>query len=77
MFRLSARILTLHVAQWEGILSLIKSGKAKPTVYEHVYEGLETLPRALQDLSDRKTYGKVVVRLHQDPEHPPKRQAKI
>lgn len=58
-------------------MSLIKSGKAKPKVYPHVYEGLEALPQALKDLTDRKTWAKAVLRLRFDPEHPPKRQAKL
>lgn len=58
-------------------MSLLKSGKAKPTVYEHVYDGLDSLPKALQDLQDRKTWGKVAIRIRADPEHPPKGKSKI
>ncbi|CEH16343.1 Zinc-binding oxidoreductase [Ceraceosorus bombacis] len=51
---------------WNGILELLKSKKAKAVVYSHIYEGLESLTQALQDLMARKTWGKAVVRVRKD-----------
>lgn len=41
------------------------SGKIKPTVFE-AYQGLESVPKALEDLSNRKVSGKAVVRVSRD-----------
>lgn len=58
-------------------MSMLEKREVKPTVYERVYDGLESLSEALQDLQARKTWGKVAVRVRADPEHPPKGKAKI
>lgn len=62
---------------WNGIFALLESKKCKPTVYEHVFDGLETLPQALKDLQERKTWGKVAIRIRADPLFPPKGTAKL
>ncbi|KAJ3415853.1 hypothetical protein HDV05_003917 [Chytridiales sp. JEL 0842] len=54
---------------WKGVFELFSkpgpNGKPyKPVIYtDYAYKGLESVPKALQDLADRKTYGKVVVEL--------------
>lgn len=45
------------------VLGLLSSGKLKPILYEKVYNGLETVSEALQDLEGRKTWGKGVIRI--------------
>ncbi|PWN34242.1 NAD(P)-binding protein [Meira miltonrushii] len=62
---------------WKAIFDLLESKKCKPTAFDKIYDGLETLPQALKDLQDRKTWGKVVVRLRADPLFPPKGSSKL
>ncbi|KFH41022.1 Quinone oxidoreductase-like protein [Hapsidospora chrysogenum ATCC 11550] len=50
---------------WSELRPLIESGKIRPTVFA-CYEGLESVPRALADLSNRKVSGKAVVKVSQD-----------
>lgn len=49
---------------WAELLALFASGRLKPVVYDGRYT-LDTLTRGLQDLEDRKTWGKVVVRVRE------------
>ncbi|KAI9507331.1 NAD-P-binding protein [Russula earlei] len=49
---------------WEELLALFALGRLEPVVYEGHYT-LETLSHALKDLEDRKTWGKVVVRVRE------------
>ncbi|KAJ6788072.1 hypothetical protein PWT90_02519 [Aphanocladium album] len=46
---------------WEHLQAMLEFLSVKPTL-SVMYEGLESVPRALQDLKDRKIYGKAVVR---------------
>lgn len=62
---------------WDAIFALLESKKCTPTVYDQVFDGLDTLPAALKDLQDRKTWGKVVVRVRADPLFPPKGKSKM
>lgn len=39
---------------------MLESGKIKPIVYGS-YTGLESVPRALDDLASRKVWGKAVI----------------
>lgn len=48
---------------WNALLDLFAQKRIKPTVFEKVYQGLESLPEGLKDLSERKTWGKAVVRV--------------
>ncbi|KAK4685609.1 NADPH:quinone reductase, partial [Tremellales sp. Uapishka_1] len=48
------------------VLGLIASGKLVPQVYDPVYVGLEEVPKGLQELEGRKTWGKAVVRIRED-----------
>ena len=49
---------------WTELLGLFGSGRLKPVVYGGNYT-LETLTQGLQDLENRKTWGKAVVRVRE------------
>lgn len=49
-------------AIWTGYLNLLGSGKLTPSIYGH-YHGLEDVGRALEDLHQRKVYGKIVIQV--------------
>ncbi|KAH9173657.1 NAD-P-binding protein [Lactarius sanguifluus] len=54
-----------HVSEtWRELLELLASGRLKPVVYSGEYT-LETLTQGLQDLENRKTWGKAVVRVRE------------
>jgi NADPH:quinone reductase len=53
--------LSLH-----SISSILQSGKVTPVIYPQVYP-LERLGEGLVDLENRKTWGKVVVRVKDEP----------
>ncbi|CAG8903076.1 unnamed protein product [Penicillium egyptiacum] len=49
---------------WQGIFDLVRQGKFKGTAFkDESFVGLETVPRALQALGGRETWGKVVVNI--------------
>ncbi|KAJ8070124.1 hypothetical protein OCU04_000517 [Sclerotinia nivalis] len=50
---------TLQV--WNGLNEMLKTGLVKPIVFGHKYNGLESVVKALEDLSARKVWGKEVV----------------
>jgi NADPH:quinone reductase-like Zn-dependent oxidoreductase len=49
---------------WTELLALFASGRLQPVVYDGHYT-LETLTQGLQDLEDRKTWGKAVVHIRE------------
>lgn len=51
---------------WNALLEMFEQKRIKPTVFSRVYKGLEELPQGLMDLSERKTWGKAVVRIRED-----------
>ncbi|KXT06124.1 hypothetical protein AC578_1380 [Pseudocercospora eumusae] len=51
---------------WKGYLEMLETGRLKAMIYGR-YEGLEDIGRALQDLHDRKVYGKIVVKVADAP----------
>ncbi|KAH8906195.1 NAD(P)-binding protein [Coniochaeta sp. PMI_546] len=55
---------------WRELWPLIDEGKIRPVVYDEVYKGLESVPRALKDLEERKVWGKAVVQVDQEEEVP-------
>ena len=58
---------------WEGIYGLIAKGQLKPIVYDsEKFEGLESVPRALQKLGSRETWGKVIIDVKPDANAKPK-----
>jgi NADPH2:quinone reductase len=48
------------------VLALLSSGTIFPVLYEPVYEGLDSVARALVDLEERRTWGKGVIRVRKD-----------
>ncbi|OBT63080.1 hypothetical protein VE03_07451 [Pseudogymnoascus sp. 23342-1-I1] len=48
---------------WETLDSMIAKGEIKPTVYDGAFNGLESIPRAMQAMADRKVWGKAVITL--------------
>ncbi|KAK0529090.1 hypothetical protein OC834_000453 [Tilletia horrida] len=51
---------------WGALLDWFGSGEIKPVIFDPIYEGLESVPRALGDLAQRKTWGKAVVRIRKE-----------
>lgn len=51
---------------WEALFKLLEAKKITPFVYDKIYQGLESVSAGLQDLADRKTWGKVVVKVASD-----------
>jgi NADPH2:quinone reductase len=52
---------------WDGWMRLLVEKKLEPLIYGR-YDGLESVGRALDDLAQRKVYGKVVVSVIPDDE---------
>ncbi|KAA8575425.1 hypothetical protein EYC84_004590 [Monilinia fructicola] len=51
---------------WDGIFTLIKDGKFRGTIFrDREFVGLEDVPKALESLGSRGTWGKVVVKVDQ------------
>lgn len=48
---------------WKGLTKLLDGGLLKPTVFDREYKGLNSVVSAMQDLSNRKVWGKAVVLL--------------
>lgn len=48
---------------WEILDSMIARGEIKPTVYDRDFKGLESIPRAMKEMADRKVWGKAVITL--------------
>ncbi|GES57807.1 alcohol dehydrogenase [Aspergillus terreus] len=54
-------------AVWQGIFDLVAQGKFRGTAFtDEDFVGLESVPRALQALGSRGTWGKVVVKVIDD-----------
>ena len=52
---------------WKGIFDLVAQGKFKGTAFrDENFVGLESVPKALQALGGRETWGKVVVKIIDD-----------
>jgi NADPH2:quinone reductase len=52
---------------WDGWMRMLVEGNLKPLIYGR-YDGLKSVGRALEDLAQRKVYGKVVVSVIPDEE---------
>jgi len=52
---------------WKGLLDLLEAKKVTPVVYHRSFK-LEELPQGLDALEKRQTYGKVVLRVHDEEE---------
>jgi NADPH:quinone reductase len=56
-----------EVRVWKEILELIEAGKFRGTEFtDKEFVGLESVPKALEALGSRETWGKVVVKVPQD-----------
>lgn len=67
---------------WRGIFDLIGQGKFKGIAFtDQLFNGLESVPTALEMLARRETWGKVVVRLTEEqgegPKDEPGRESKL
>ncbi|KAF9521016.1 hypothetical protein BS47DRAFT_1335118 [Hydnum rufescens UP504] len=51
---------------WDEIFKLFESKRVVPVVYPEVFRGLESIPRGLQAIERRDSWGKVAVRLRDD-----------
>ncbi|OHW92925.1 NAD-binding rossmann-fold containing protein [Colletotrichum incanum] len=49
---------------WNGLQPFIERNAIQPAVYVTDYNGLEQVPRALKDMTNRKVWGKAVVTLN-------------
>ncbi|EPE35531.1 NAD(P)-binding Rossmann-fold containing protein [Glarea lozoyensis ATCC 20868] len=54
------------VGIWKGLREMIDKDLIKPTVYDKEYTGLESVPEAMTDLSDRKVWGKAIIKVTHD-----------
>ena len=50
---------------WSGVETLMREGKLKTVTYK-VYKGLESVGEAMEDLKDRKVWGKAVVEVQSE-----------
>ncbi|KAK7540816.1 uncharacterized protein J3D65DRAFT_644664 [Phyllosticta citribraziliensis] len=53
-------------AIWESTMALISQNKIRPVVYKQVYGGLDSVPKALQDVDERKIWGRAVVSVSEE-----------
>ncbi|KAL2881206.1 hypothetical protein SGCOL_003497 [Colletotrichum sp. CLE4] len=53
-------------AIWDQLRPLMETDKIRPVIYHVEYPGLESVPRALKDMTGRKIWGKAVVTLDDD-----------
>ncbi|PSN70127.1 NAD(P)-binding protein [Corynespora cassiicola Philippines] len=53
---------------WDGFSKLVDQGHIRPVIYRESYDGLEELPRALDDLEKHKVWGRAVLRVNEDAE---------
>ncbi|KAL7411138.1 hypothetical protein BDY24DRAFT_365123 [Mrakia frigida] len=51
---------------WKNLFKGFASGALKPVVFDGVYDGLEAISQGLQDIEDRKTWGKVTARVREE-----------
>lgn len=42
-------------------MKFVNDGGIKPVIYREKYVGLESIPRAMEDLKARKTWGRAIV----------------
>lgn len=47
---------------WDALYAMIDRGAIKPAVSKY-YDGLQSVPQALEDISNRKVMGKAVVKV--------------
>lgn len=52
------------------VLGLLGSGKVVPALYDPIYDGLDEVAKGLDDLDNRRTWGRAVVRVRKDDSKP-------
>ena len=52
------------------VLELLSSGKVVPALYDPIYDGLDEVAKGLDDLDNRRTWGRAVVRVRKDDSKP-------
>ncbi len=50
-----------NIRVWKDLDKMISDGKIRPTVYDGSYVGLESVPRAMNDMGKRLVWGKAVI----------------
>lgn len=59
-------------------MRLVEEGKILPVIYDQVYDGLESVPKALQDAKEHRAWGRAVLRIDEKAEREAgKRGAKL
>jgi NADPH:quinone reductase-like Zn-dependent oxidoreductase len=54
-------------AVWDEFYAMVTAGKIKPVQYAAEYTGLRDIPRALEDMRQRKVWGRAVVKVSDPP----------
>lgn len=53
---------------WDGFMKLVKAGNIQIVIYKEDYWGLKSVPRALEDASKHKAWGRAVLRINEQAE---------
>ncbi|KAF2102830.1 zeta-crystallin [Rhizodiscina lignyota] len=53
-------------AVWDEFMQMVSEGKIKPVEYAESYNGLRDIPRALEDMHQRKVWGRAVVKISEE-----------
>ena len=56
-------------AVWRGLEDILRKGKIKPVIYDQPFDGLESVPSAMNAMADRKVWGKAIINVsHETPD---------
>jgi len=53
---------------WDGFMKFVDNGSIKPVIFKDKYDGLSSIPRALEDLKGRRTWGRAVLTINDQAE---------
>jgi transcription elongation factor SPT5 len=56
-------------AVWDGFMSMVDNGKIQPVIYKEQYQGLEAVPKALEDANNHRPWGRAILRIDDNAEH--------
>ncbi|KAI4692175.1 uncharacterized protein J4E84_003143 [Alternaria hordeiaustralica] len=62
---------------WDGFMKLVEDGKIRPVIYKEDYWGLEAVSRALEDVRERKAWGRAVIRVCEVEEDKTEQKARL
>ncbi|KAI4936400.1 hypothetical protein J4E85_001730 [Alternaria conjuncta] len=62
---------------WDGFMNLVEDGKIRPVIYKEDYWGLEAVSRALEDVRERKAWGRAVIRVCEVEEDTTEQKARL